>query len=52
MEIVLYRPVAARASFSAMLMASAPLGAKSTRPSGSGASSTSFFASATARSLV
>ena len=52
MEIVLCRPVAIRASFSAMPTASAPPGQKSDFFKGSGAISASFFARSTATRLV
>ena len=45
-DSVLWRPVATRASFSAMPIASVPPGANSTLPSGSGARSASLRASA------
>ena len=48
-ESVLWRPVASRASFSAMPMASVPPGANSTLPSGSGASAASLSASSDRR---
>ena len=51
-DSVLWRPVASRASFSAMPIASVPPGANSTLPSGSGASAASFEARSTAAALV
>ena len=52
MEIILWRPVAARASLMAMPMAPAPPGAKSTRFKSPGASSVSFLARRIAGRLV
>ena len=51
-ESVLWRPVATRASLSAMPIARVPPGAKSTFDSGSGASDESLAASSTAAALV
>ncbi len=51
-DMVLKRPVAARASLSAMSMASEPDGANSTFASGAGVISASLRASATAGSAV
>jgi len=52
MEIVLWRPVEIRASFSAMPTASAPPGQKRDFSNGAGAISASFFARSTATRLV
>ena len=52
MEIILWRPVAARASLMAMPMAPAPPGAKSTRFKSPGASSVNFLARRMAGKLV
>ena len=52
MEIVLYLPVAMRASFIAMELASAPPGAKSTLSRFPGASDVNFLAKSTATWLV
>ncbi len=51
-DSVLCRPVARRASFSAIPIASVPPGANSTLPRGSGARATSFDARSTAAALV